>query len=356
MRQLDLFCFNKNRRENENKDKVSIVQNRLVELFKEFPNKPVIVAYSGGKDSTFLLHHVLELLTKTKSNPLFVVYADTLVENPVIHNHAIRFLDKVKHYCDVVGIEAQVLITKPEIKNTYWVNVVGKGYPLPSFRFRWCQDKLKIKPIKKALSSFNDGFILVAVRMDESMARKRSLNKRLSSIELEKNHLRVFAPMYDITEDEVWEFLIQNKTLWGETYQDVVNLYKTARGECPLIPEKGKYRSGCGMRFGCWVCTVVKEDKTLKNQANYDEMLKKLYEFRNWLVEFCNNVENRLSIRRNKQEATNGKGILKLEARKEILINLRKLEEETGLSILTSEELNEIKQIWEKDLEIFQTS
>ena len=138
-----------------------------------------------------------------KTNPLAVVYADTLVENPVIHNHAMRFLDKVENYCKTVGLDVRILIAKPEVNNTYWVNVIGKGYPLPSFRFRWCQDKLKIKPIKKVLSSFNDGFMLVAVRIDESTARKVSLSRRLNSIELERNHLRVFAPMYDITEDEV---------------------------------------------------------------------------------------------------------------------------------------------------------
>jgi DNA sulfur modification protein DndC len=345
--QLNLF---------NNENKSNKLQERLKELFKSFNKKPVVVAYSGGKDSTFLLHHVITLLTNTQSNPLVVIYADTLVENPVIHNHALRFLNKVKNYCDTVGIEARVMIARPDIKNTYWVNVIGKGYPLPNYRFRWCQDKLKIKPIKKLLSSFEDGFMLVAVRMDESIARKQSLNKRLNSIELERNHLRVFAPMYDITEDEVWEFLIQNKTPWGETYEEVINLYRTARGECPLIPEKNKFRSGCGMRFGCWVCTVVKEDKTLKNQAVYDKTLKKLYEFRSWLVEFCNNTENRFSIRRNGREATNGKGVLKLEARKEILVNLQKLEKEAGLSILTPEELNEIMKFWEEDTKVFGNS
>ncbi len=338
--QLNLF---------NNKSDIDKVRRRLVKLFKEFKGEPVVVAYSGGKDSTYLLHHVVELLTEMRTNTLMVVYADTMVENPVIHNHAIRFLNKLKVYCDAVGLEAQILVAKPEVKNTYWVNVVGKGYPLPNFRFRWCQDKLKIKPIKKVLSSFSGGFMLVAVRMDESTARKTSLSKRLNSIELEKNHLRVFAPMYDITEDEVWDFLIQNKAPWGETYEDVVNFYRTARGECPLIPEKNKFHNGCGMRFGCWVCTVVKEDKTLRNQAVYDEILKKLYEFRNWLIEFCNKQENRLPIRRDGREAVNGKGVLTLQARQKILEELQKLEKDTSLQLLTSEELEEIKLIWLQD-------
>jgi len=173
---------------------------------KSFTRNQLWLLILVGKTALFCFIYVLALLTEIQSNPLVVVYADTLVENPVIHNHAMRFLDKVKNYCDVVGIDARIMIARPDIKNTYWVNVIGKGYPLPSFRFRWCQDKLKIKPMKKLLSSFEDGFILVAVRMDESTARKRSLSKRLNTIELERNHLRVFAPIYDFTEDDVWSF------------------------------------------------------------------------------------------------------------------------------------------------------
>ncbi len=338
--QLNLFS---------SKSEIDKVRGRLIELFKEFRGEPVVVAYSGGKDSTYLLHRVIELLTEMQTNPLAVVYADTMIENPVIHNHAMQFLNKLKVYCDAVGIEAQILVAKPEVKNTYWVNVIGKGYPLPNFRFRWCQDKLKIKPIKKVLSSFSTGFMLVAVRMDESTARKTSLSKRLNSIELERNHLRVFAPIYDITENEVWEFLVQNKAPWGEPYENVVNLYKTARGECPLIPEKNRFRSGCGMRFGCWVCTVIKEDRTLKNQAEHDEVLRKLYDFRNWLVEFCYRLENRLPIRRDGREAVNGKGVLTVQARQRILEELQKLEKATGMQLLTLEELKEIKRVWLQD-------
>jgi DNA sulfur modification protein DndC len=145
-----------------------------------------------------------------KTNPLAVVYADTLVENPVVHQHVLEFLGKVKTYCEETGIDVRILIAQPEIRNTFWVNVIGKGYPLPNYRFRWCQDKLKIKPIKKALAGFQEGIMLVALRIQESLARKRSLNRRLDGMELEKNGLRVFAPIFDFTEEDIWEFLTRS--------------------------------------------------------------------------------------------------------------------------------------------------
>ncbi len=330
-------------------NKTATLRDRLKSLFSQFLGQPVVVAYSGGKDSTFLLHHVLVLLNEMCSNPLVVVYADTLVENPLIHQHALEFLEKVKAYCEEVGIDVRILIAQPEIRNSFWVNVIGKGYPMPSPWFRWCQKKLKIKPVKKVLEGFQEGIMLVAVRSQESLARKRSLNRRLDGMELEKNHLRVFAPMFDFSEEDIWEFLTQSPTPWGEDYSKVINLYKSARGECPLIPEKGNGKSGCGSRFGCWVCTVVKEDKTLKNQAQESEVLKRLHEFRNWLLDFSFDPQNRLPFRRNGKPAINRKGMLSLKAREEILKNLQKLQKQTNMQLISKEEIEEIKRIWEED-------
>ncbi len=330
-------------------DKVAILRERLKNLFSQFLGQPIVVAYSGGKDSTFLLHHVLVLLSQMRSNPLVVVYADTLVENPLIHQHALEFLEKVKAYCEEVGIDVRILIAQPEIRNSFWVNVIGKGYPMPSPWFRWCQEKLKIKPVKKALEGFSEGILLVAVRTQESRARQRSLKRRLNGMELEKNHLRVFAPIFDFTEEDIWEFLSKNLSPWGEDYSKVISLYKSARGECPLIPEKGNGKSGCGSRFGCWVCTVVKEDKTLKNQAQESEVLKRLHEFRNWLLDFSLDPKSRLPFRRNGKPAINGKGMLSLKAREEILKNLQKLQHQTQMQLISKEEIEEIKRIWEED-------
>ncbi len=334
---------------NSLEDKVATLRERLKELFSRFLGQPIVVAYSGGKDSTFLLHHVLVLLSDMKTNPLVVVYADTLVENPFIHQHAMEFLGKVKAYCEETGIDVRILIAQPEIRNAFWVNVIGRGYPVPRPWFRWCQKKLKIKPVKKVLEGFSEGIMLVAVRTQESMARQKSLKRRLNGMELEKNHLRVFAPIFDFTEEDIWEFLTQSPTPWGEDYSKVINLYKSARGECPLIPEKGNGKSGCGSRFGCWVCTVVKEDKTLKNQAQESEVLKRLHEFRNWLLEFSFDPKSRLPFRRNGTPAINRKGMLTLNAREEILKKLQKLQHQTQMQLISHEEIEEIRRIWEED-------
>lgn len=329
------------------------VKKRMREAVEKEGCGGFVVSYSGGKDSTVLLHHGLEL-AKERGLKIIVIHSDTLVENPVIHEHAFGTLERVKRYCQEEGIKCEVKVATPETRYTFWVNLIGKGYPLPSHRFRWCQDKLKIKPVKKVMKEIKDAVMFVGLRMDESHDRTRSLKKRAGEdFSLQSNGVPVYAPMMDVTEDEVWEFLLSEEPPYGGSYRTVVSIYKEARGECPLIPEKNLHRNGCGMRFGCWVCTLVREDKTLKNQISSNRELESLYEFRQFLIEVCGNPENRSGINRKGEHVGYGRGALKISARKEILRELLKLEEKPGRKLISPEELELIKRIWEKDRDIF---
>lgn len=312
-----------------------------------------VVSYSGGKDSTVLLHLSLEL-AKEENLKLIVVHSDTLVENPIVHEHAFSTLEKVKDYCYREGVKCEVKVATPDIKYTYWVNLIGKGYPLPSHRFRWCQDKLKIKPVKKVMKEIKDSVMFVGLRSDESHDRARSLKSRSrGDFRLEDNGIPVYAPMMDVSEEEIWEFLSNSEPPYDGSYKDVISIYKEARGECPLIPEKNGYRNGCGMRFGCWVCTLVREDKTLKNQIAFNRELKHLYEFRQFLIDLCNDPESRSGLNRKGEPVGYGKGALKISVRKKILEELLLLEKRLGKKLISSEELGLIKHIWEKDISLF---
>jgi len=325
------------------------VKERMNKVIKKENVKKIVVSYSGGKDSTVLLHLALEL-AKERKLKLVIVHSDTLVENPVVHEHAFKTLKRVEEYCSREGIEVEIKIAKPEIEYTFWVNLIGKGYPLPYHRFRWCQDKLKIKPIKKILHKIKQAVMFVGLRKDESLDRARSLKNRLKKdFEIQSNGLSTYAPMVDISEEEVWEFLTTSKPPYDSSYKRVIEIYKEAKGECPIIPDKDNYKSGCGTRFGCWVCTLVREDKTLKNQILENEELKPLYEFRNYMINVCSLPKNRSGIRRNGKFIGKGKGVLRLSTRKQLLTRLLKLQEKTGKELISKAEVNLIKEIWEKD-------
>jgi len=208
--------------------------------------------------------------------------------------------------------------------------------------------------MKKVIKKIKNSVMFVEVRSDESQDRARSFKKRAKeNFHLGRNGLPVYAPIMDLTEKEVWEFLLSSEPPYGGSYQDVISIYKEARGECPLIPEKNIHKNGCGMRFGCWVCTLVREDKTLKNQISFNKELKHLYEFRQFLINFRNNPENRSELNRREEVIGFGKGTLKISARNKILERLLCLEKKIDRKLINSEEINMIKLIWEKDKAIF---
>ena len=316
------------------------VRKRLKRIREFTETNRFVISYSGGKDSTVLLHLVLEEIIEHRDIEIVLVYADTLVENPLMHNYVLKTLSSIEHFASCENLKIEIVTTKPNIQSTFWINLIGKGYPLPHRKFRWCQDKLKIKPVKQALKKYyGKGVMLVASRMDESNERKNSLKRRIGeNFEVERNALRVFAPMYDILEDEIWKFLTSHTPPYGGSYAELFKLYEEAG-------RLGK------VRFGCWVCSLIRRDKALENQSKIYPYFKHFYEFRNFLINFTENINSRYPFGRKGQPAKNNKGALTLQCRKEILSKLHQLEFVLGKKIISSEEENLIKKIWNFDKE-----
>ena len=326
-----------------------VFYKRLDTVLQETKTDRVIVAFSGGKDSTVLLSLTLEVC-RERDLSIALLHGDTLVENPLIRDYCDRFINSLSKWAEKNEMDIEVLRVTPKPDMTFWVNLIGKGYPMPSFRFRWCQQHLKIKPAQRVLQK-ERGIMLVGMRKSESVERKHSLEKRMNGIELERNGVRVFAPIYDWSDEDVWEFLSNNSPPWGEDYFELISLYKEARGECPLIPDPNFKGSGCGSRFGCWTCSVVREDRTMKNLALRNERLLNLTVFRDWLIELCSRPENRSGFTRKGKFIGEGRGMLTLEARREILEDLLNLQERVEMELIKPWEIEMIQNTWDKDRE-----
>ena len=279
---------------------------------------PWIVAYSGGKDSTVLLQLIWEMLAALpqdmRRRDVHVVGNDTLVESPLVIRHLRDTISTIAKAARATGLPITTKITQPHIDQTFWVNVIGRGYIPPTRNFRWCTDRMKIVPTSQLLEGLirNHGraVLLIGTRKSESQHRGRNMAKRGVSGNKMNPHTsiagcRVFAPLADFSDDDVWMILMQRPAPWGGSHRNLITLYRNAGGgECPLVltPDDAPSCGTTSPRFGCWTCTVVKKDRSLRGliDSGHEDafFLRKLHDFRDWLVELREDSANRQRVRR----------------------------------------------------------
>ena len=165
----------------------SVIEQEIREVYLE-NDAPWVVCFSGGKDSTALLQllfHALSRLPKEKiTKELHVISNDTLVENPFIVKHIANQVQRIKE-CGKTQLYSHkpelfcVEIVRPQILDSFWVNLIGKGYPSPNRWFRWCTERLKIKPtsdyIQNTLKRHRQVIIVLGTRKAESGNRAASM-------------------------------------------------------------------------------------------------------------------------------------------------------------------------------------
>ena len=349
--------------------------DRIRDAYRNGPEGHWIVGFSGGKDSTLLLHLVASMLLHEHGGDrqVIAVTNDTLVESPPVISYARRVVSEVERWASAKGLPLRAEVTLPAMEETFWVNLIGKGYPAPTRNFRWCTDRLKIKPtsrfINKVIETSPGGqvVLLLGVRKDESSSRKRSIG-RYGEEKFRKHpsipSCLIFQPITDVTTDEVWEFLALNPPPWGGDHRDLIELYRDAGGgECPVVTSLDDAPS-CGTnssRFGCWTCTVVAKDRSLEGFVKAgNNVYTPLVEFREFIVKLRNDPDTRMDRKRNNTivYTSSGrivKGPFKLEIRKLLLEKLLQLEREYGAKLISDEEISEIKRIWEEDARLYQT-
>lgn len=342
------------------------------EYLSETQRAPWIIGFSGGKDSTLVAHAVFEALLDISPDkyvrPIHIVTNDTLVESPLVVSHLNQSLSEIQKAAKNLNLPITVATTKPDSKNTFWVLLIGKGYPSPNTQMRWCTDRLKIAPtskyIKDQVASCGSAIILLGVRKSESETRRRRIEIHANN-EGSRLHPHsylagayIYRPIVNLSTDEVWEILASISPPWGSSHSRLIKLYRDAAGgECPIIMSPDD-PPGCGTnssRFGCWTCTVVEKDKSLQgfvDSGNHQYI--PLIDFRDWLKEVRNDLNFRMGQRRTgKVTVVNGKlipGPFTLDARKMILDKLLQTQKQYGETLISDSEIEMIYRIWTDDL------
>lgn len=265
---------------------------------------PWIIGYSGGKDSTAVLQLVWSAISKLPGDQLrkkiHVISTDTLVENPVVSSWVAKSLEQMGKVAEEDDLPFRPHRLVPNVEDRFWVNLIGKGYPAPRHKFRWCTERLKITPsngfILDVVKQNGEAILLLGARSQESAARAKVLKKnakyrvrdRLSPSSSLPGCL-IYTPVEVWSNDDVWFYLMQKPNPWGYNNRDLLGMYAgaSADGECPLVVDDST--PSCGdSRFGCWVCTLVEKDKSMTAMVQNDrelEWMQPLLELRN-LIDF----------------------------------------------------------------------
>ena len=265
---------------------VAALRNEIAELYLA-DEIPWVVGYSGGKDSTAVLQLVWLALASlpehSPKKPVYVISTDTLVENPIVALWVSKSLERMAQAADAQGLPLTSHRLTPAVENTFWVNLIGRGYPAPRPKFRWCTERLKIMPSTQFITSVverhGEAILVLGSRKAESTARARVMKRyeqRRVRDRLSPNgnlaNSYVYTPIEDWTNDDVWMYLMQVANPWGYTNKDLLTMYRggSPDGECPLVVDANT--PSCGdSRFGCWVCTLVEQDKSMQAMIQNDE-------------------------------------------------------------------------------------
>ena len=340
---------------------------------------PWVVGYSGGKDSTAVLSLVWLALRSIpegqRTKPVHVISTDTLVENPVVASWVSGSLALMGQAAAAEGLPIEPHRLTPKVENTFWVNLIGKGYPAPRQKFRWCTERLKISPsntfIRDVVRSSGEAILVLGTRKAESSGRHHRMSsledartRALLSPNVSLPNSLVYTPIEDWSNDDVWLFLMQVANPWGFDNKELLAMYRGASedNECPLVVDTST--PSCGdSRFGCWVCTLVDKDKSMTAMIQNDgekEWMLPLLELRNALdvaddrpLRDFRRMHGRVQLFRERDEPIPGP--YTQAAREDWLRRL--LEAQTwirsngpddvrDIELVSMEELTEIRRLW----------
>jgi DNA sulfur modification protein DndC len=375
-------------------DDIQTLTREIQELYHS-DEIPWVIGYSGGKDSTATLqlvwNAIAQLPPEKRTKTIHVITTDTLVENPIVTAWVKSSLQQMKLSTISQGLPFVPHLLQPDLKETYWVGLIGKGYPAPKGKFRWCTERLKINPsnrfIRDVIRSNGEAIVVLGTRKAESTKRAHRM-KKLEAMRV-REHLSpnmnlpnslVYSPIEDWQNDEVWIYLMQWENPWNYSNKDLLAIYRgaSADNECPLVVDTSTPSCGSS-RFGCWVCTLVSQDKSLKAMIQNDEekeWMQPLLDFRKELDVEEN--RQRRDFRRRTGEVQlyerNLEGEVSIEpipgpyvkaAREDWLRKLLTMEKQIrqtapvhmrDITLITPEELSEIRRIWLEERHEFDDS
>ena len=233
----------------------------------------IVLAYSGGKDSTVLaiLFYKWLMLRNIKGLNVVLLHNDTLSEINPMEMWARHFMNEYSKRLSLIGNNVEIRIIVPDAIDTFYWRVFVRGYPAPTYNFRWCVNLLKMKPAKRSLHD-DDAVLLTGIRESESSTRAGIVKRSYGScplgpskclayyLQINESNITKISPLRDWQTADVFEYLRHEKDF---DVSELLRLY-----DCD------------GARFGCWHCTLATVQwglQVLSNNYLYFDMLRLIY-------------------------------------------------------------------------------
>src|ERR1051326_234790 len=186
--------------------------------------RPWIVGFSGGKDSMMVGSIVFRAIASIKrderTKDVAVLCTDTRVEIPAIVEMIERSLARMRKWAQEQELGIEVHLLRPSAEQSFWVNILGRGYPPPNRTFRWCTQRMKIDPVNRFLEGrigrWGEAILLLGARRAESATRAQTLAGRGSRNGLTRHpdmpKVWVANPIEFLSTQEVWAYRSEENT------------------------------------------------------------------------------------------------------------------------------------------------
>ena len=116
------------------------IKAQLTDLYLTDP-RPWLIGFSGGKDSTVVAAMIFEVVAgipeSQRKKPIALVCTDTRVEIPAIVEMTENTLARMQKFSRERALNIEVNLLRPPPEQSFWVNIIGRGYPPPNRTFRW---------------------------------------------------------------------------------------------------------------------------------------------------------------------------------------------------------------------------
>ena len=220
---------------------ISEIKNSLRELYLA-DSRPWLVGFSGGKDSSLVAQLIFDTVqdipAEQRKKEIAVVCTDTRVEIPAIVEMIETSLAKMRKCSNEQNLNIEVYLLRPPPEQSFWVNIIGRGYPPPNRTFRWCTQRMKIDPVtrfvEQRMGRWREAILHLGARRAESATRAQTLAGRDTRNGLTKHpdlpRVLVSNPIEFLTTEEVWAYLLQTPPVWGGSNRELYKLYNAAGG------------------------------------------------------------------------------------------------------------------------------